>query len=129
MGYQTLLDDGAERRPRTSLVRLGQENGVSRNPFTNTGAPVVTDHLVGLTGDASGARRAESGDTIDFDPDSAASEAAHGDLDNPMASVLEPYFRPCSLAMSCEEVALAQRGEADRCGGADVRRRWASSPA
>jgi len=86
----------------------------------------VTDHLVELAGDASGAlldflRSETEEDTIGFDEDVAASEAAHGDrnaslahfmrsygnLRNPVPTVLEHYFRQCSLSMSCEEVALA----------------------
>jgi glutaminase len=112
--------------PFNSLVQLEQENGVPRNPFINAGALVVTDHLVELAGDASGALldflRSETDEgTIGFDADVAASEAAHGDrnaslahfmrsygnLRNPVPTVLEHYFRQCSLSMSCEEVALA----------------------
>ena len=112
--------------PFNSLVQLEAENGVPRNPFINAGAIVVTDHLVELAGDASGAlldflRSETEEDTIGFDEDVAASEAAHGDrnaslahfmrsygnLRNPVPTVLEHYFRQCSLSMSCEEVALA----------------------
>ncbi|MFD9739166.1 glutaminase [Umezawaea sp. NPDC059074] len=112
--------------PFNSLVQLEAENGVPRNPFINAGAIVVTDHLVELAGDASGAlldflRSETEEDTIGFDADVAASEAAHGDrnaslahfmrsygnLRNPVPTVLEHYFRQCSLSMSCEEVALA----------------------
>jgi glutaminase len=112
--------------PFNSLVQLEHENGVPRNPFINAGAIVVTDHLVGLAGDASGTlrdflRSETGGHTIDFDPAVAASEAAHGDrnaslahfmrsygnLRNPVPTVLEHYFRQCSLTMSCEEIALA----------------------
>ena len=112
--------------PFNSLVQLEAENGVPRNPFINAGAIVVTDHLVELAGDASGAlldflRSETEEDTIGFDEDVAASEAAHGDrnaslahfmrsygnLRNPVPTVLEHYFRQCSLSMSCEEIALA----------------------
>jgi glutaminase len=112
--------------PFNSLVQLEQENGVPRNPFINAGAIVVTDHLVDLAGDASGTLldflRSETGTpTIAFDQDVAASEAAHGDrnaslahfmrsygnLRNPVPTVLDHYFRQCSLTMSCEEIALA----------------------
>jgi len=112
--------------PFNSLVQLEAESGVPRNPFINAGAIVVTDHLVELAGDASGAlldflRSETEEDTIGFDEDVAASEAAHGDrnaslahfmrsygnLRNPVPTVLEHYFRQCSLSMSCEEVALA----------------------
>lgn len=112
--------------PFNSLVQLEQENGIPRNPFINAGALVVTDHLEGLTGDASGALleflRVESGsDAVRFDPAVAASEAAHGDrnaslahfmasygnLRNPVPTVLKHYFRQCSLSMSCRDIALA----------------------
>ena len=38
-----------------SLVQLEYEHGIPRNPFINAGALVVTDRLLTLTGDASGA--------------------------------------------------------------------------
>ena len=113
--------------PFNSLVQLEYEGGVPRNPFVNAGALVVTDRLLTLTsGDAVGAvrdfLRAESGDpSIDVDESVARSEAEHGhrnaalahflkswgNLHNPVERVLEHYFRQCSLAMSCGELARA----------------------
>ncbi|MFI9813837.1 glutaminase [Saccharothrix variisporea] len=112
--------------PFNSLVQLEHEDGIPRNPFINAGALVVTDRLLTLTGDARGAvldlLRAESGNPdIDFDPDVARSEAARGDrnaalahfmagygnLENPVAHVLEHYFWQCSIAMSCRDLAAA----------------------
>ena len=109
-----------------SLIQLEYEQGIPRNPFINAGAIVVTDRLQSLTGDAAGAvldfLRAEAGDhTITIDGAVAASEAEHGDLnkalthymasygniDNPVDVAVDHYFRHCSIAMSCAEVALA----------------------
>ena len=89
-------------------MQLEQGNGVPRNPFTNADAMVVTAHLVGLTGDASGALRGflRAEDTIGFAPDVAASEAVHATATPPSptscAALPEHHFRQCSLAMSCE---------------------------
>ncbi|MCK2239106.1 MULTISPECIES: glutaminase [unclassified Crossiella] len=112
--------------PFNSLVQLEHESGIPRNPLINAGALVVTDRLLTLTGDARGAvrdfLRAESGDDrVDFDAAVARSEAEHGDrnaalahlmasygnLENPVADVLEHYFWQCSIAMSCRDLALA----------------------
>lgn len=113
--------------PFNSLLQLEMENGIPRNPFINAGALVVTDELLSLTGgDASGVLldflREESGNpAVDFDPVVAASEAGHGhrnaalahfmasygNLSNPVESVLEHYFRQCSVSMSCQDLALA----------------------
>ncbi|MEU6989757.1 glutaminase [Streptomyces sp. NPDC046465] len=112
--------------PFNSLVQLEYENGIPRNPFINAGALVVTDRLQSLTGDAGTTMleflRAESGNPdVAFDPVVAASEAENGDrnaalahfmasygnLDNPVATVLEHYFRQCAVSMSCRDLALA----------------------
>lgn len=112
--------------PFNSLVQLEHEQGIPRNPFINSGALVLVDRLLSLYGDAFGAvrdfLRAESGSPdLDLDPEVAGSEAAHGDrnaalahfmasygnLDHPVARVLDHYFRICSLAMTCEELARA----------------------
>ncbi|MFC7921172.1 glutaminase [Streptomyces cinereoruber] len=112
--------------PFNSLVQLEYENGIPRNPFINAGALVVTDRLHRLTGDASGSLLAflcaESGNPdLAFDPDVAASEAAHGDrnaalahfmasygnITGPVPDLLREYFRQCSLEASCADLALA----------------------
>lgn len=109
-----------------SLVQLEYENGIPRNPFINAGALVVTDRLQTQTGDAAGSLlaflRAESGNqSLTFDKDVAASEAAHGDrnaalahfmasygnIDNPVPVLLDQYFRQCSIEASCADLALA----------------------
>ncbi|BDU78526.1 glutaminase [Mesoterricola sediminis] len=112
--------------PFNSLVQLEHERGIPRNPFINAGALVVMDRLLSLAGDAAGAvlelLRAESGNpAVDMDPEVAASEAAHGsrnaalahfmasfgNLENPVETVLDAYFRTCALRMTCEDLARA----------------------
>lgn len=112
--------------PFNSLAQLERDHGIPRNPFVNAGALVITDRLLTLTGNASGALRAflrtESGNpTLDFDIRTARSEqrhghrnsalahllADHGRLDNPVETVLRHYFWQCSLTMSCHDLALA----------------------
>jgi glutaminase len=112
--------------PFNSLMQLERDAGVPRNPFINAGALLVTDVLLGLTGDACGAIRdlvrEQSGNAeIDVDPAVVAVEAARGDrnaaiahliasygnLDASVARVLDHYNRACALRMSCRDVALA----------------------
>lgn len=112
--------------PFNSLVQLEYEKGIPRNPFINAGALVLIDRLLTLTGDSLGSLRdflrAESGNmALDVDPEVAASEASHGhrnaalahfmascgNLENPVDQVLDHYFRQCSLAMSCADLAKA----------------------
>ncbi|MFF3946138.1 glutaminase [Streptomyces sp. NPDC001902] len=112
--------------PFNSLIQLETEQGIPRNPFINAGALVVTDALLTLTGDASGAvrelLRAESGNpALTTAPAVAASEAAHGhrnaalahflahfgNLHNPVDTVLEHYYAHCALEASCRDLALA----------------------
>ncbi|WP_394346782.1 glutaminase [Streptomyces dangxiongensis] len=112
--------------PFNSLVQLEYESGIPRNPFINAGALVVTDRLQTRTGDAAGELlaflRAESGnDALDFDLEVAASETANGDrnaalahfmasygnIDNDVPVLLDQYFRQCSVAASCADLALA----------------------
>ncbi|MGO4651711.1 glutaminase [Arthrobacter sp. 2RAF22] len=114
--------------PFNSLVQLEHEDGIPRNPFINAGALVVTDRLLSIAGSSpSPVRellRQESGnDSVDTDPEVAASEAAnshrnaslahflasYGNLENPVESVLEAYISQCALEMSCTDLALASR--------------------
>ena len=113
--------------PFNSLIQLEVEQGIPRNPFINAGALVVTDRLLSLEGDAFGALRgflrAEGAQPLlDADLEMARSEAEHGhrnaalahfmasfgNLENPVDTVLDHYFRQCALAMSC--AGLAQAG-------------------
>ncbi|MFJ2187296.1 glutaminase [Kitasatospora sp. NPDC087861] len=112
--------------PFNSLVQLESEHGIPRNPFINAGALVVTDRLQTMTGDAAGAVRAflrrESGNPlIDTDPVVAASEAdhghrnaalahfiaSHGNLENPVETVLDHYYAHCAVSASCRDLVLA----------------------
>ncbi|MET9669295.1 glutaminase [Streptomyces sp. NPDC006475] len=114
--------------PFNSLVQLEYENGIPRNPFINAGALVVTDQLLTLNGDASnellGFLRQESGNPrLGFDAQVARSEsefgdrnaalahfmASYGNIANPVPTLLEHYFRQCSIEMSCGDLALACR--------------------
>lgn len=112
--------------PFNSLVQLEHERGIPRNPFINAGALVVVDSLLAIHGQAFEPvrefLRIESGNpALDLDADVARSEASHGDrnaalahfiasygnLRQPVATVLDHYYRTCSLAMSCGELARA----------------------
>ncbi|NYH53125.1 MULTISPECIES: glutaminase [Nocardiopsis] len=110
--------------PFNSLYQLEFEGGVPRNPMVNPGALVVTDQLLTDTGGASNALRellcAEAGaPDLGSDEAVARSESEHGErnralahlmadfgtIHNPVAEVLEHYFRQCSITISCEELA------------------------
>ncbi|MDZ7736008.1 MAG: glutaminase [Gammaproteobacteria bacterium] len=109
-----------------SLGQLELEKGMPRNPFINAGALVVMDIILNHT---------ETGDDlilelvrdltgerwIDYDLFVAEAEHDTGhrnratawllktydNLYNPVERVLQAYFRLCSLAMNCEELARA----------------------
>ena len=112
--------------PFNSLMQLERDAGVPRNPFVNAGAIVVTDMLLGATGDAFAAihdlvREQSANDGIEVDRGVVAAEAAHGDrnaaiahliasygnLDASVGLVLDHYYRSCALGMSCRDLALA----------------------
>ncbi|MFJ9607636.1 glutaminase [Kitasatospora sp. NPDC101176] len=112
--------------PFNSLVQLETEHGIPRNPFINAGALVVTDRLQSMTGDAAGAvrdflRRESGNPLIDTDPVVAASEAehghrnaalahfiaSHGNLENPVETVLDHYYAHCAVTASCRDLVLA----------------------
>jgi glutaminase len=114
--------------PFNSLVQLETEQGIPRNPFINAGAIVVTDRLQSLTGGAARTvrefLRAESGNPrLDTDAAVAASEdehghrnaalahfiASHGNLENPVETVLAEYYGHCAIEASCRDLALAGR--------------------
>jgi glutaminase len=112
--------------PFNSLVQLEHEHGTPRNPFINAGALVITDRLLTLTGDACGAverflREESASPHVASDEVVASSEAQHGhrnaalahflascgNLENPVARVLDHYVRHCAIAMSCADLARA----------------------
>jgi glutaminase len=109
-----------------SLVQLELEHGIPRNPFINSGALVVTDHLMEETSDAATqvlrfltAQAASTGPFID--EAAAAGELAgssrnlalahflknFGNLKRTAESVVENYVRQCSIMMTCVELAKA----------------------
>ena len=124
-----------------SLVQLEVEHGIPRNPFINSGALVVTDHLMAdfptppvrscASSPGRWVARMEASPFID--EVAAESELANssrnlalahflkdfGNLRRPAHAVVENYVRQCSIMMSCVEVAkaglfLAQDGRGAR---------------
>lgn len=128
--------------PFNSIVQLEHERGIPRNPLINAGALVVTDAIlarrrpeIAIAEILAYLRELSDDPTVNVDREVAKSEAdtgfrnaslanfikAFGNLDNPVASVLETYFNQCALAMSCRQLAraglfLANRG-VDPVGG------------
>jgi glutaminase len=114
--------------PVSSVLQLEIEKGRPRNPLTGPGAIVVCDQLIGRRG-AEAAHdelleflRARAGDaSIGIDEGLAMSESkagafnrslahfisAFGNLQNPVEEVLGLYYRHCSIAMSCRQLARA----------------------
>jgi glutaminase len=109
-----------------SLVQLEYEEGIPRNPFINAGAMVLTDIVLSRADQSADpllelVRRLCVSDTVDFDPEVAASESstghrnralahflkAYGNLHGDVDEILEKYFRYCSLSMSCVDLARA----------------------
>ncbi|HWH16800.1 MAG TPA: glutaminase [Allosphingosinicella sp.] len=125
--------------PFNSIVQLETEKGKPRNPLINAGAIVVCDQLMGTrSADETLAELLQflherGGDGIMVDEQVAMSEsqfgylnrslahfiAAFGNLQNPVEEVLSVYFRQCSIAMSCRQLALA--GLYLACDGTDCR--------
>jgi glutaminase len=112
--------------PFNSIVQLEAEKGKPRNPLINAGAIVVCDQLIGRRSadvameEILGFLRERCGDdSISIDEAVAMSEsqsgslnrslahfiAAFGNLSNPVEDVLSVYFRQCSIAMSCRQIA------------------------
>ncbi|HEY0626992.1 MAG TPA: glutaminase [Allosphingosinicella sp.] len=130
----------ASGSPLNSLVQLESDKGKPRNPFMNAGAMVVCDQLIG-SDDAETAmqelldflreRAGEDGIMVDERVAMSESKAgalnrslAHyvssfGNLRNPVDEVVSVYFRQCSIAMSCRQLATAALYLA--CDGTDCR--------
>jgi glutaminase len=111
-------------------VQLEHERGKPRNPFINAGAIAVADAIM-QTDRAEDAvdeiltlvRRLAGDHSIEIDARVAASETQSGDrnaslahfmasfsnLEHPVDAVLETYFKHCSIAMSCRQLADAGR--------------------
>ena len=109
-----------------SFIQLEQDNGVPCNPFVNSGALVVIDALISRlpcpeTGLRDRLRRLSGNSKVDYDQDVYLSELSSGDLNRAAAyylrargnlledpaRVLETYFKCCSMAMSCRDLARA----------------------
>ncbi len=126
--------------PFNSIVQLEAEKGKPRNPLINAGAIVVCDQLMNkrsadetLEELLAFLRRRAGDDGIKVDAQVALSEsqfgnlnrslahfvAAFGNLDSPVEEVLSLYFRNCSIAMSCRQLARAALYLA--CDGTDRR--------
>jgi glutaminase len=109
-----------------SLLHLEYEDGRPRNPFINAGALVVTDAVLALHADATGAvldtvRRLSGNGAIAVNERVAASERASGyrnaslanflksfgRLDHAVDDVLAAYYRHCAIEMSAVDLARA----------------------
>lgn len=121
-----------------SLVQLEYEKGIPRNPFINAGAHISSDCVAVGYDDPKQAildeMRLLSGNRkVDFDPEVAESERAHGhrnaaianflkangNLESDVDDMLDVYFHQCAIAMSCRDLARAGSFLANH--GVDVR--------
>ena len=112
--------------PFNSLAQLEFENGIPRNPFINSGALVIADMLVShwvnpKMSFLNFVQQLVGSERVDFNPNVARSEAAHGhrnaalahlmksfgNLHNPVEVVLDFYFNMCSLELSTRQLARA----------------------
>ncbi|MDP2697017.1 glutaminase [Thalassospira sp.] len=121
-----------------SLIQIEQEDGIPRNPFINAGAIRVCDLIASrfanpdrsvaeFLGQLCGNRE------IRIDNEVYLSEDEHGNrnraiayllksfgkLDNPVEDVVRAYFKQCSVAMTCREMARAALFLANRGTGTD----------
>lgn len=131
------LWDAVGREPSgssfNSIVQLEAEAGIPRNPLINAGAIATTDRLVHSYGGGPAgaheamedllvtARRLAQDEIIAIDYDVAESEsrtgsrnralayfmASFGNMKNPVEDSLSAYFRHCSIAISCRQLARA----------------------
>jgi glutaminase len=120
-------------------MQLEMEKGRPRNPMTSAGALVVSDQLIGKRGADAALEellaflRDGCDGEVSLDENLAMSEsragafnrglahyiAAFGNLSNPVDDVLSFYYRQCSIAMSCRQ--LAQTALFLAFGGRDPR--------
>ncbi len=116
--------------PFNSIVQLEVERGKPRNPFINPGAIVISDVILEHAPSASEqhpvldlCQKLANNAGITVDEHVFASEVATGDRNRALAyfmladgnikgdvpTVTKAYFRQCSIAMSCRELAQATR--------------------
>jgi glutaminase len=114
--------------PVSSIIQLEIEKGRPRNPMTSPGAIVVCDQLIGRRPVAEAQdllleflRQRAGDEAIGIDENLAMSESqagafnrslanfisAFGNLRNPVEEVLGLYYRHCSIAMNCRQLARA----------------------
>ena len=109
--------------PFNSLVQLEHERGVPRNPLINSGAILVADALLEAFDDPVDKLltliEQQTGSRPSIDAEVVASEKAtgfrneamanlmksFGNLKHPVDDVLDVYFRQCSIALNCEQLA------------------------
>jgi len=110
--------------PFNSLVQLESEQGIPRNPFINAGAivisDIISDHCADIKHDfLSFVQTLAQAPHLTYDEEIARSEAetgfrnealtnfmkSFGNIQNPVATVLDFYYHQCSLRMSCSELA------------------------
>jgi len=112
--------------PANSIFALELARGKPRNPLTSAGAIVVFDQLIGARSADEALdeliaflRERAGDDGVGMDEGLAMSEsqagafnrslahliAAFGNLTNPVGDVLSLYFRACSIAMNCRQLA------------------------
>ncbi len=109
-----------------SIVALEYEKGIPRNPFINAGALVVADILITHFANPkaellSYVRAIAETEDISFNESVVKSEKshghlnaallnmmkAHGNINNPVQTVLDFYYHQCSLELNCKELAKA----------------------
>jgi glutaminase len=114
--------------PVNSIFQLEMARGKPRNPLTSAGAIVVCDQLIGddspneaLEEMIDFLRERSGDDSVAIDDNLAMAESqagafnrslayfisAFGNLENPADEVLSLYYRMCSIAMSCRQLARA----------------------
>lgn len=114
--------------PVNSVLQLELEKGRPRNPLTSVGALILCDQLIAgegpdvAVGELVGFLRDRCGDdTVDVDETIVMSESragafnrsmahfisAFGNLTHKVEDVLSVYYRICSVAMSCRQLAQA----------------------
>ncbi len=111
--------------PFNSLVQLEYENGIPRNPFINAGAIVTTDSLLSIYKENTFdyilqfIQNITNDKTITFNNEVYTSELKHGyrnfslvnlmksfgNIENLTNSVIETYFKQCSIVMSTQQLA------------------------
>jgi glutaminase len=129
--YRTKLYKKVGREPSgnpfNSLVQLEYEKGIPRNPFINAGAIVVTDSLLShhnqkeetFSNILQFMQDVSNNPNLDYDEEVWRSECEHGfrnlalanlmksfgNLENDVNSVVETYFKHCSITMNTQELA------------------------